>query len=183
LVLGRLPLARAVRERAKAQQPAPSFSAPEMQTFLPYSSFQKSAACLDNKRLGKQRVEAMQILNVLAGRTKGWKHHPAVLMWKGYEKALRQYLRVVIIEWKRRGYKNSMRIPREVSLLPHEIPPWIGNRRFHSSHRSNLLRKDLQHYGKMGWRVGVNSPRYWPARKTSGFRGAMMQGRTTRTSN
>lgn len=32
-----------------------------MNTFLPYADFQKSAQCLDNKRLGKQRVEAWQI--------------------------------------------------------------------------------------------------------------------------
>lgn len=35
-----------------------------MQTFLPYSSFEESAKCLDNKRLGKQRVEAKQILEI-----------------------------------------------------------------------------------------------------------------------
>lgn len=36
-----------------------------MQTFLPYKSFEQSAACLDNKRLGKQRVEVLQILKAL----------------------------------------------------------------------------------------------------------------------
>ena len=36
-----------------------------MQTFLPYPSFTRSLACLDNKRLGKQRVEAKQILMAL----------------------------------------------------------------------------------------------------------------------
>lgn len=36
-----------------------------MQTFMPYSDFEKVAQCLDNKRLGKQRVEALQIYNVL----------------------------------------------------------------------------------------------------------------------
>jgi hypothetical protein len=36
-----------------------------MQTFMPYSDFEKTARCLDNKRLGKQRVEAWQILNTL----------------------------------------------------------------------------------------------------------------------
>ena len=34
-----------------------------MQTFLPYADFKRSAESLDNKRLGKQRVEAMQIYN------------------------------------------------------------------------------------------------------------------------
>jgi hypothetical protein len=135
-----------------------------MQTFLPYRNFARSAACLDNRRLGKQRVEAMQILNILAGKTSAWKHHPAVLMWAGHEKALRQYLRTVILEWKRRGFRNGIRIPAERRLLPHEIPPWLGTRRFHFSHRSHLLRKDPQHYGKMGWKVDLSAPCYWPVR-------------------
>jgi len=37
----------------------------DMQTFLPYDNFSMSARVLDNKRLGKQRVEALQILKVL----------------------------------------------------------------------------------------------------------------------
>jgi len=51
-----------------------------VQTFLPYTDFIKSAKCLDYKRLGKQRVEAKQILNILLGETTkaGWTNHPAV---------------------------------------------------------------------------------------------------------
>ena len=37
-----------------------------MQTFLPYPSFEQSARVLDNRRLGKQRVECLQILQALA---------------------------------------------------------------------------------------------------------------------
>ena len=37
-----------------------------MQTFLPFANFADSARVLDNKRLGKQRVEGLQILNTLA---------------------------------------------------------------------------------------------------------------------
>lgn len=36
-----------------------------MQTFLPYPSFELSARVLDDKRLGKQRVECLQILKAL----------------------------------------------------------------------------------------------------------------------
>lgn len=43
-----------------------------MQTFLPYPSIIKSLRCLDNKRLGKQRVETLQILRALRGITRGW---------------------------------------------------------------------------------------------------------------
>ena len=64
-----------------------------MQTFLPYSSFNKSLKVLDWRRLGKQRVEAMQILNVLLERTetKGWRNHPITRMSEGYEPALQLY--------------------------------------------------------------------------------------------
>ena len=36
-----------------------------MQTFLPYESFEESAKVLDYRRLGKQRVEGMQIINAI----------------------------------------------------------------------------------------------------------------------
>ena len=76
-----------------------------MQTFLPYADFVKTAKCLDYRRLGKQRVEAFQILNILEGKTTkaGWKHHPAVLMWEGYENALKKYFNDISSEWKSRG--------------------------------------------------------------------------------
>ena len=72
-----------------------------MQTFLPYADFSKTAKCLDYKRLGKQRVEAKQILNILLDRTetKGWRNHPAVLMWVGYENALKIYYNMILDEW------------------------------------------------------------------------------------
>lgn len=38
-----------------------------MQTFLPYSNFTSSAFVLDSKRLGKQRVENMQLMSALTG--------------------------------------------------------------------------------------------------------------------
>ena len=60
-------------------------------TFLPYSSFKKSVKSLDNKRLGKQRVEAKQILTALSNGG-SWSNHPAALMWKGYEECLKLYI-------------------------------------------------------------------------------------------
>lgn len=39
-----------------------------MQTFLPYADFAESASVLDQKRLGKQRVETLQIFQALTGR-------------------------------------------------------------------------------------------------------------------
>jgi hypothetical protein len=41
-----------------------------MQTFLPYSDITESMRVLDNKRLGKQRVETYQIISAITGRLK-----------------------------------------------------------------------------------------------------------------
>src|SRR4051794_10899397 len=55
-----------------------------VQTFLPYADFDASAAVLDDRRLGKQRVETMQVLRALVFPSyRGWKNHPATRMWRG----------------------------------------------------------------------------------------------------
>lgn len=138
-----------------------------MQTFLPYSSFYRSARCLDYRRLGKQRVEAMQILHTLQGKNQGWKNHPAVLMWEGHEWALGQYMNTCIREWIDRGYKNTMAFydePKPENDKP-IYPEWLGDLEFHTSHQSNLLRKDLEWYGSFGWDVPDCLPYVWPVRK------------------
>lgn len=120
-----------------------------MQTFLPYADFQKSVEVLDYRRLGKQRVETFQVLNILLERTptKGWRNHPVTLMWTGYESALKLYQNTTIAEWIRRGYNNNMSY-EEVNLDDVVMPPWFGNDAFHKSHRSNLLRKDYEYYSQ-----------------------------------
>jgi len=133
-----------------------------MQTFLPYPSFIQSANALDDRRLGKQRVEAMQIVNALHRETGGWVNHPAVRMWRGYEEALQLYHDTMITEWLLRGFKNTMKFfkPRWEGLPT--MPPWLGDEAFHRSHRSNLLRKDMKHYGAFFNDVGPDLPYVWP---------------------
>ena len=130
-----------------------------MQTFLPVESFEESARLLDWRRLGKQRVEARQILRALEGDG-GWSRHPATRMWEGHEAALRLYGNVVIREWVRRGYVNNMEILRSGGRI--RMPPWLGSPDFHASHRSNLLRKDPGHYGALGWGEPTDLPYVWP---------------------
>ena len=139
-----------------------------MQTFLPYKSFEKTAECLDYRRLGKQRVEALQIFNALTGvPTKsgksytGWLKHPAVIMWKGYEEALLLYKNKMIEEWILRGYNNTMDM---IGLSDNiEMPRWLGNSKLHASHRSNLLRKDYEYYSKFNWEESDDMEDYWDA--------------------
>lgn len=141
-----------------------------MQTFMPLRSFNGSAAVLDNKRLGKQRVECLQILKALRGETKGWRNHPATLMWSGHEKALGIYLNCCIDEWVLRGFKNTIpRAPSNFDIYLEYWPEWLRDtdlfEKVGSSHRSNLLRKDPVHYGKFGWKEEPGLPYFWPVTK------------------
>ena len=132
-----------------------------MQTFLPYPDFLDSAQCLDYRRLGKQRVEAMQIHNIVSGKrsTGGWINHPAVKMWQGFDKLLAYYHNVMIREWIDRGYTNNMIFLPEHGT--YDLPPWLGDNRLHSSHRSNLLRKDYDYYRQFGWSEPNDLEYYW----------------------
>lgn len=133
-----------------------------MQTFLPYPNLKKSLKTLDSRRLGKQRVEAFQILNVLLNRTKtkGWRNHPVVKMWCGYENALKLYFNKAVKLWISKGYKNTMKL--EIIDGKIILPKWFGNKEFHASHRSNLLRKDEAFYSKNNWKEKNNLPYVWP---------------------
>lgn len=140
-----------------------------MQTFLPLPSFTETAAILDRQRLGKQRVEAWQILRALHGETKGWTTHPASLMWRGYEPALAVYAVAICDEWIARGYKDTMRerflaylMAANERSIGHLYPHWLGDADFHASHRANLLRKDPVYYGRFGWQESPDLPYVWP---------------------
>lgn len=140
----------------------------QMQTFLPYSDFVRTAKCLDRQRLGKQRVEAMQILKEVHENTqKGWKNHPAVNMWRGHANALARYALAMCDEWISRGYNDTIR-QRFVDVIDNSqdngMPPWFGNTEFHASHRSNLLRKQPEWYSQFGWTEPNDLPYIWPSK-------------------
>ena len=138
-----------------------------MQTFLPCNTIYYSLNCLDNKRLGKQRVEAMQILNALQpGSTSRWKNHPAVKMWSDCQEILKYYHNAAIIIWIKRGFKNNMSLLKINSDQLESECLIYGkkfNAAFRSAHRSNLLRKDFKYYSQFGWTEPDNLPYIWPA--------------------
>lgn len=136
-----------------------------MQTFLPLPSFTDSARCLDNKRLGKQRVECKQIYLALTDPAYGWKNHPAVKMWTGHVDSLAVYGHIICIQWRKRGFQDTLEpwffdrlSTTSMSVAPH----WMGDPDFHASHRSNLLRKDPVWYGQWGWTEPHDLPYVWP---------------------
>ena len=136
-----------------------------MQTFLPYPDFAESAKCLDMKRLGKQRVEVLQLLNSLyKPNYKGWKNHPCREMWRDTPQALVEYGLVICREWISRGYKDTCygKIEAFKTNAPiYALPSWLGREDIHLSHKSNLIRKMPQHYQHMWPDVKNDIPYVW----------------------
>lgn len=131
-----------------------------MQTFLPNKSFSKTMEILDYRRLGKQRVEAFQIINCIEGKTQAWVNHPTVRMWRPFVDALKEYCNCAIEEWVNRGYKNNMFLYNIDSKVIY--PDWLGNKSFHSSHRQTLLYKDPDYYLQFMWKEKPKYEYWWP---------------------
>lgn len=141
-----------------------------MQTFITDFDMAKSAANLDNKRLGKQRVEALQIAEVLLCGKQGWKNHPAVKMWKGYEYFLVDtYIFFIMNEWTFRGFKNTKCYEKWKQLcfyinpINYKYPEFITED-FITAHRSNLIRKNPEYYHPKWPDVPNNLDYIWPVK-------------------
>lgn len=149
-----------------------------MQTFLPYPDFTATARILDVRRLGRQRVEALQVLRGLTVPGYGWRHHPAVKMWAGYEEALVRYGLDVCQVWRLEGHADTCAVTLVTDLARTtgvsavrtqdgladvgELPPWLGLEGFHRSHQSALVRKDPGHYRRWFPDVPDDLPYVWP---------------------
>src|SRR4051794_1613693 len=92
-----------------------------MQTFVPVADFEATARLLDTPRLGKQRVETLQILRALELPDYGWASHPAVRMWRGRTPALVAYGLAMVKVWRDRGFADSTR-----TLIGGVAPPGGG---------------------------------------------------------
>ncbi len=144
-----------------------------MQTFLPYSDFSKSAKVLDMRRLGKQRVETLQILQCLQAEKKTrWFTHPAVQMWKNNIPCLVDYGISICKEWTSRGYKDTCLAKIEQFKTSQSSPPaWLGLEKFHSIHRGILLDKNYEWYKQFNWsdqrlyRTDGSYPYFWPTKE------------------
>lgn len=132
-----------------------------MQTFLPYRFFDETAKCLDYRRLGKQRVECMQILKALK-KGGAWANHPSTLMWKGYEECLKVYMNEIITQWVSRGYKNTMEL-NDINIKELRLPPWLGGP-IHSTHRAALLFKNFEFYKQYNWEEEPKIEYFWPSK-------------------
>lgn len=164
-----------------------------MQTFLPYANFVRSANVLDKKRLFKQAVENIHIIGTLLGLPKrdgnprvGYKNHPVINMWRGYEQSLIFYHKAILDECIKRKINTSIPFPDidyqdgtityfqilKDKLIPNtlflnlnraENPFWLGLPKFHMSHQSNLIRKDPVYYRSIfGHEISSDFPYWYP---------------------
>lgn len=143
-----------------------------MQTFAPEGTalvlgFRK----LDDKRLGKQRVEAYQIYRSIVGMSNGWRNHPATIMWEDRVTALAHYGVLCCEVWIERGYNDSLlpmfQMFREVGIRwgdNPEPPRFLDD--IAESHRSNLIRKDPGFYLPHWPDTKPNLPYLWPDQRT-----------------
>lgn len=147
-----------------------------MQTFMPEPTFEMSARVLDPKRLRNQRNECKAIMQTILGiDDPGWKHHPAAKQWMGNPAALAAYAITVCHECARRGYphaefeelsgeKTKDIFWFEKYLQPLHLPWWMGYEPYHDSHKSNLVRKDPDHY-RLYWPDIPDDMEYvWPSK-------------------
>jgi hypothetical protein len=134
----------------------------------------ETAKILDDKRLGKQRVEAKQLIDILEEldatgiiTKKGWVKHPALKSWIGYTNHLKVYFNIIVREWIRRGFNNTMLL-YQIDESPYNVVPcffngrtayydnskfnqysfpfWVSFPPFYMSHQASLCRKNPKHY-------------------------------------
>lgn len=125
-----------------------------MQTFVTYKDWAKTASSLDNLRLGKQRLEALQTMRQLMYGEGGYPHHPVNKMWRGYEFALGIYGMQMCMAWHtQRRFVDTILFDfkREIEELKRRdgdasfaSPPWRQDADVMRSHRSNLIRKERE---------------------------------------
>lgn len=111
-----------------------------MQVFIVGTPLE-TAMALDSRRLNKQIIECQQILDALNG-AKAWSNHPCVLQYRGHEKWLKHYLRV-LTNWHIGGVEHDFY--NEMAIK--NTPPFHTDEYFDQMKR-RLYTKDNNHYSQ-----------------------------------
>jgi hypothetical protein len=130
-----------------------------MQVFRPYVDWHMSARVLDARRLGKQRVEAKQVIMAILRKMglirdggRGWLNHPIVLMYyndgRPYLRDLIGYFNACVEEWRCRGMRSSISLS-DIEHLILGVVSAEGHPLTHMhevEYRRVLILKDPEHY-------------------------------------
>lgn len=148
-------------------------------TFVTSSSVTECAQNLDYRRLGKQRLEAWEMINILEGKktaSNGYASHPAVAMWKGHVTGLKIYFNAVVDEWVARGYNNTMSKyvidSKDTKHADELMPWWFSCPVFHLAHKCALLLKEPKHYSPLfvldeKQKIFLQHGYIWPSKLTA----------------
>jgi len=151
-----------------------------MQTFLPYADLRASVEVLDDRRLGKQRVETLQVMRALVVPGYGWQNHPVTAMWRGYRPALMAYQVETCAAWASRGFADTClektlatldEVPADAAAFragDYDLPPWFGRDDVHRSHRSKLLAKAPESYAEAFGDEPADLDYVWPVSTAHG---------------
>lgn len=141
-------------------------------TFIIVPDIEQTAKMLDKQRLGKQRLEAKQLIDILERYDQtgtcdgGWSSHPALRSWKGYTNSLKAYFNIIVNEWISRGCQNTMKLyPIDTKRYrvvkcnfdgktahfqgPFDeycYPFWVSFPPLYMSHQAALCRKNPEYY-------------------------------------
>ena len=144
-------------------------------TFITSPSLEKCAKNLDNLRLGKQRVECIQLISFIENtNNKGFKNHPVLIMWKEHVTALKVYCNFMIREFIARGFENTIPIYEldETKIVFYDnifneetglteiikpqiekdsivFPIWFNWNPLILTHQASLLKKNNNYYSKI----------------------------------
>lgn len=142
-----------------------------MNTFVTHYDHRVTFARMDSRRLGKQRVECLQIIRYAIGADPdfAWASHPAVRMWARHTHELLRYAIEASTEWISRGYADNLRQRFHQILHWYSVqattdrrgPEWLADPRQHVAHCSNLVRKDPKYYARFWPQIPADFPYIW----------------------
>lgn len=127
-----------------------------MQVFIVGTPLE-TAQALDKLRLNKQIIECEQILDALNG-AKAWSNHPCVLQYKGHEKWLRRYKRV--LEEVKSGCKEGVKCKYH-DFRARETTPSFHTQEYFDQMKRRLYTKNPEHYKQWEYLGRSDENWYW----------------------
>ena len=115
----------------------------------------ETAMALDRARLNKQLIETQQILDALNGK-KAWSNHPCVLQYRGHEKWLRGYLRV--LECFVRGHTG---LSAFFDVETERVTPEWHCAEYYNQMKRRLYSKNPEHYKQWAHLGRSDENWYW----------------------
>lgn len=115
-----------------------------MQVFIVGTPLE-TAKALDGRRLQKQIVECLQILDALNG-AKAWSNHPCVLQYKGHERWLLNYMHCLT------GYiQSDMLFALNSNGNCQKLTPNFHTQEYFDQMKRRLYTKNKEHYSQWAY--------------------------------